>query len=349
MPTEIGKSLNFFGFSLAYSYLCTPIKGIDKIIMYTKTLKRTLLVCLALGQCVTALAQLSDPREKFSITATVDGGTNTDYRWETEDGQLLERGRLRQDVNARLRMNVKLLGNQRFSLAFSPFYNFSAQNMKPNADGPQLNLPIPDTQHHFGGSFTANYNTQWLGKPFTLMGMLTGNFSKYGYENFSAMLGAMFAITRNRTTYLGLGAICLLGTSVRWPLYPLIVYTHRFDDRWSINCMETNNYLYYQVSPKVRCAVGMELATDKMYLRPDREDLPRKAEISELAERFGVFADLQATKELTFNVGMGATVPFYSRLRESGYNKTYMRMYDHVKPFVKLQMKYRIFSDKKSE
>ena len=93
----------------------------------------------------------------------------------------------------------------------------------------------------------------------------------------------------------------------------------------------------------------MERATDKMYLRPDREDLTRKAEISELAERFGVFADLQATKELTFNVGVGATVPFYSRLRESGYNKTYMRMYDHVKPFVKLQMKYRIFSDKKSE
>ena len=27
----------------------------------------------------------------------------------------------------------------------------------------------------------------------------------------------------------------------------------------------------------------------------------------------------------------------------------YMRMYDHVKPFVKLQMKFRIFSDNKSE
>jgi len=329
--------------------LCTfaaQILRVDRSIMDIKTLKRTLLVCLAVGQCVTALAQLSDPREKFSITASVDGGTNTDYRWETEDGQLLETGRLRQDINARLRMNVKLLGNQRFSLSFSPFYNFSAQNMKPDADGPQLNLPIPDAQHHFGGGFTANYNTLWLGKPFTLMGMVSGNFSKYGYENFSAMLGAMFAITRNRTTYLGLGAICLLGTSVRWPLYPLLIYTHRFDDRWSINCMETNNYLYYQVSPKLRCAVGMELATDKMFLRPDREDLPRKAEISELAERFGVFADLQATKEQEFNVGLGATVPFYSRLRESGYNTTYMRMYDHVKPFVKLQMKYRIFKNK---
>ena len=90
-------------------------------------------------------------------------------------------------------------------------------------------------------------------------------------------------------------------------------------------------------------------STDKMFLRPDREDLPRKAEISELAERFGVFADIQATKEMLFNIGLGATVPFYSRLRESGYNKTYMRMYDHVKPFVKLQMKFRIFSDNKSE
>ena len=65
-------------------------------------------------------------------------------------------------------------------------------------------------------------------------------------------------------------------------------------------------------------------------------------EISEFAERFGVFADLQATKDISLNFGLGTTVPFYSRRRESGYNKTYMRMYDHVKPFLKLQMKYSI-------
>lgn len=49
-----------------------------------------------------------------------------------------------------------------------------------------------------------------------------------------------------------------------------------------------------------------------------------------------------ATQELSLNMGLGITVPFYNRLRESGYNKTYMRMYDHVKPFVKLQLKYTI-------
>ena len=309
--------------------------------------KRIVILCLTAAQCMSAFAQLGDPREKFSLTATVDGGTNTDYKWKTEDGQLLETGRLRQNLNARLRVGLKLLGSQRFSLSFNPFYNFSARNLKPDAGGPQLNLPIPDAQHHFGGGFMATYNTQWLGKPFTLMGMVTGNFSQYGYENFSAICGGVFAITRNRNTYLALGAICLVGTSVRWPLYPMIIYSHRFNDRWSINCLETNNYLYYQVSPKLRCALGMEIVTDKMFLRPEQEDLPRKAEISELAERFGLFADVKVAKELTLNAGLGATVPFYSRLRESGYNKTYMRMYDHVKPFVKLQLKYSIMAEKR--
>ena len=315
--------------------------------MTRQNAKQIMVLCCALLQCLTMMAQLSDPREKLGITASVDGSTNTDYRWETEDGQLLENGRLRQSISARLRANVRLLGNERFSLSFNPFYNFNTRNLKADADGPQLQLPIPNAHHHFGGGFTGTYNTQWLGKPFTVMAMLTGNFSQYGYENFSAMGGAVFTITRNRNTYLALGGIVLLGTSVRWPLYPLIVYSHRFNDRWSINCMETNNYLYYQATPKLRYALGMELASDKIYLRPDQKDLPRKAEISTLSERFGVFADYQAAQGLTLNFGLGITVPFYSRLRESGYNKTYMRMYDHVKPFVKLQLKYSIQSGRK--
>lgn len=307
---------------------------------------RTIIAGLAAMQCLTAAAQLGDPREKLSITAEVDGATNTDYHWETTDGHLLENGRLRQGVNARLKANVRLIGSQRFSLAFNPFYNFSTRSLKANDDGPKLDMPIPDAHHHYGGGLMATYNTKWLGKPFTLTGTITGNFSQYGYENFSAMAGALFTITRNRSTYLALGGLLLVGTSISWPLFPLIVYNHRFDDHWSISCLETNNYLYYQASPKLRCALGMEIVTDKIFIRPKREDLPEKMEISELSERFGLFADLMATRQLSLNLGLGVTVPFYNRLRESGYNKTYMRLYDHVKPFVKLQLKYSISQSK---
>jgi len=49
------------------------------------------------------MGQLSDPREKLSITATVDGSTNTDYRWESEDGDVLETGRVRRRIGASAR------------------------------------------------------------------------------------------------------------------------------------------------------------------------------------------------------------------------------------------------------
>jgi len=62
-----------------------------------------------------------------------------------------------------------------------------------------------------------------IGIPFTLMAMGTANFSQYGYECISGMVGGIFSITRNQRTYLGLGVICLIGTSVSWPLYPMFI------------------------------------------------------------------------------------------------------------------------------
>ena len=62
--------------------------------------KRTTIICFAILQSMVMMGQLSDPREKLSITATVDGSTNTDYRWESEDGDVLETGRVRRRGSA---------------------------------------------------------------------------------------------------------------------------------------------------------------------------------------------------------------------------------------------------------
>ncbi len=307
------------------------------------THKRHITLLFSMFFTIAALhAQFNDPRETFSISATVDGATNTDYHWESRDNERLEDGRMKHGVNARIRANVKLLGNQLYSLSFSPFYNFSNKELRASKAIVSQPFNLPTSHHHYGGSLTASYNTIAFHKPLTLMATGTGNFSRYGYENASGMLGGIFSITRNQKTYLAVGAMYLIGTSVSWPLYPVIIYTHRFDNRWSINCLETNNYLYYQASPAVRCAVGMELETDKIYLRPKTDDLPPKMEISQVSERFGFFATVQASKEISLNFGTGITVPFYGRLRQSGHNHTYMTMHDHVKPFVKMNVKYSL-------
>ena len=289
-----------------------------------------------------AHAQFGDPREKFSITADVDGATNSDYYWKDDNGQRVEEGRLKPGVTARVRANLKVLGNQQFSLSVSPFYRYSSRELSANDTYGAPLLDIPREHHHYGGNIMANYNTRWLGKPFTLMAMATANFSQYGYECTSSMIGGIFSITRNQKTYLGLGFMCLFGTSVSWPLYPMVIYNHQFNNRWSISCMEVNNYLHYQASRALRLSFGMEMESDKIYLRPKVADLPEKVEISQISERIGIFTNIQASRELSFNLGLGASVPFYGRLRQSGHNKTYMKLYDKVKPFVRLRVKYAI-------
>lgn len=299
---------------------------------------------IALMLCpLSLLAQLNDPSERFSLSATVDGCTNTNFTWRTsKKGDQLAGGRMEYGVNVHVRSNVQLLTTKTFAVSLAPFYNFSNREFRTVWGAERLGFELPDEHHHYGGTLSLTYNLKAFGKPLTLLGMGTGNFSQYGFENASGMLGGMVAITRNQRTFLGLGAIYLLGTSVTWPLYPLFVYSHKFDDRWSISCMETNNYLYYQASPKVRCALGMELETDKFYFRPKASDLPKKAMYSQVSERLGMFADVQATKEIALNFGVGMEVPFYGRLRESGYNHNYMTLRDHVKPFVKMRVKYSI-------
>ena len=296
-------------------------------------------ICL---MCIQGHAQFGDPREKFSLSATVDGATNTDFTWKSEQGERLAGGRMKQGVNVKVKSSVQLLSNKMFALSLSPFYNFSNRELRTEWGADHLGFTLPTEHHHYGGTLTMTCNLLAFGKPLMLMGMGTGNFSQFGYENASGMVGGMFMLTRNQRTVLGVGAIYLLGSAVSWPLYPMIIYSHKFNDRWSINCMEAYNYLYYQASPKVKYSLGTELETDKFYFRPKMENLPKKCMYSQVSERIGLFADVQATKELTLNVGMGIDLPFYGRLRESGYNHNYMTLRNHAKPFVKMTAKYSL-------
>ena len=109
-----------------------------------------------------------------------------------------------------MRANLKVLGNRQFALSVSPFYRYSNKELNANDINGASLFDVPKEHHHYGSSLIANYNTQWLGKPFTLMAMGTVNFSQYGFEDASSMIGGFFSITRNQKTFLGLGVICLI-------------------------------------------------------------------------------------------------------------------------------------------
>ncbi len=290
-----------------------------------------------------ANAQLSNPREKFSITAKITGSPNTSYSWKQPSGETVADGKMKSDLNASIHASIKLVTTKKLTLSLNPFYNVSTRDLDTEWGNSPLAFTLPDVHHHYGANLMLTYQLQALGKPLTLLGTGTGNFSQYGFESAQGMLGGLFTITRNRNTYLSVGAIYLLGSAIVWPLYPMIVYNHRIDNQWSLNIMGVNNHLYYQKSSKLKYSLGMELETSRIFFRPSVNGLPEKSQISLLAEHFGVFADWQASKSVVLTAGTGITVPFFVRLQESGYNKSYLNLTSRVKPFLSLKAKYALF------
>jgi len=292
---------------------------------------------------MTSKAQTSDPREKFSISATVISSPDADYSWEMPSGAAVADGTMKRDLKVNVKANIPLLKTKKLSVSLSPFYNFTSLRMDTEWGTSPMAFSLPSAHHHYGSSLTLTYQLQAWGKPLTLIGMGTGNLSQFGYESAQGMLGAMMTLKRTRETYLAVGAIYLLGTAVYWPLYPMVVYSHRFNSRWNLNVMGVNNHLYYQASPKLKYSLGMELDASKLYFRPETKGLPERAQIGLLAERVGLFADWQAGKSVLLSVGAGVSVPFYVRLQESGYADSYMNLKGNVKPFLSLKAKYSIF------
>ncbi len=54
-------------------------------------------------------AQLSDPREKFSITAEITGSPNTSYTWKQPSGETVADGKMKNDFNAVIHASIKLV------------------------------------------------------------------------------------------------------------------------------------------------------------------------------------------------------------------------------------------------
>lgn len=312
--------------------------------MISTTMLKTVLRVFIMTMFPVALhAQLSlgNQRERFSLSATVSGSTNSDYTWDEKHRDNIADGRMYRTMNVRLRSNINMWSNRIFGVSVSPFYNYNTTHLQTNWRGTPM-FDFPKEHHHYGATLTASMNMLLGKKPMTLMATTAPNLSENGFENMSGVIASIVHVTRSQTTYLALGAFYLYLTPFSWPLYPLFIYRHKFDDRWSVSLMEANDFIYYQATPKLKYALGAELVSDIMYFRPDNPNLPKKAIYSLLSERVGLYATLQISDEISMELSGGVNIPFRGRVMESGRRDVYMRLHDKAKPYIQLKMNYSV-------
>ena len=73
----------------------------------------------------------------------------------------------------------------------------------------------------------------------------------------------------------GIGMIGLINTTSPWPVFPMLVYRHRFDKRWSMEIMSPQFRLTCAVNPSNRITAGLAIDGDRFYVTPRNPQLPK--------------------------------------------------------------------------
>lgn len=87
------------------------------------------------------------------------------------------------------------------------------------------------------------------------------------------MSGGVSAMTL--ASSFGIGMIGLINTTSPWPVFPMLVYRHRFDKRWSMEIMPPQFRLTCAVNPSNRITAGLAIDGDRFYVTPRNPQLPK--------------------------------------------------------------------------
>lgn len=87
------------------------------------------------------------------------------------------------------------------------------------------------------------------------------------------MSGGVSAMTL--ASSFGIGMIGLINTTSPWPVFPMLVYRHRFDKRWSMEIMPPQFRLTCAVNPSNRITAGLAIDGDRFYVAPRNPQLPK--------------------------------------------------------------------------
>lgn len=168
-------------------------------------MKRWMLMMAVMCQ-VAVYAQLSigNPKEKFSLSATVDRVADSDYTWDTDENEDIADGRMKRTMSAKLKSNIKLVSGPLGSVSIAPFYNYSTTRLETEWKGVSM-FDFPDKHHHYGATLSASMNmllgSREHGKPMTILATTAPNFSENGFEQMSGVVGAMVYVTRTPQDY----------------------------------------------------------------------------------------------------------------------------------------------------
>lgn len=196
--------------------------------------------------------------------------------WETtpshdytlkHDGNVIKRGRMRNEHTVKFSTVVPIVDKGRFTLNAKGYANFFVNDFSETNEN----------YSYYKGELASSYILDVGGKPFILRGTVSYDGYNSGFGCIDATFTALYMMKNSaRTTFgIGMGGMLLYD---KIPVVPVLIYSHEFSPTWRIDMtLPSNAYMRCQFANRHRLSLGTVLATDQFYCKPDIEALPSKA------------------------------------------------------------------------
>jgi len=193
-------------------------------------------------------------------------------RWETLPSYRYkikgsgESGRMESATNVHFQSTFPFYTHGKLTLAAN--VNMDYYHLEPDAQQTPSTPIFPETETghiYYWGSLAATYHTQLFKRPLLLIGSVEADGWHHGLEYSKVNLMASMLLYMSRRDRVTVGLYANYPFKVT-PIIPLVVWTHQFSPRWTLDATLPNRaYLRYQRGCH-RLSAGVQMEADRFYL-----------------------------------------------------------------------------------
>lgn len=191
--------------------------------------------------------------------------------------------------------------------------------------------------------FTTTLRTQIGGRPFMGLALANSEWGDGGFERLSATVMGLSMVRADRATQLGIGLLGMVNTSSKVPVFPVVMYRHRFDNRWLINVYGGMMGVDYTPTGNDLISVGCDIDVKAFYFKPRTEKgLPDRCRFTLTSFRPMAKYRRRLSRNLYVEAKGGVSLKMSCRVNGRTGTKEYFRCKEGAAPFVEWGLSYSL-------
>lgn len=263
-----------------------------------------------------------------------------DYEF-TGHSKLLHSGTASDAYVTNVRLSVPVMKIHSGTLSLSGHYNYMHQEFKPQMPAASAGYVHFDDKHHtWGAAAMYNFRSTLWGKMLMGHAVINAECSRYGFERISGFAAATMLIKRTEYSSFSAGAVLLLNSASRWPLFPFVTYWRKFNDKWQLSLVMPQCHVQYNISQKDKLMLGTTIGGEHYYIRPKHAELPSTCMYSRSYVRPELVYEHSFTPLMRCSVRCGSIFYINGRLNSDSGNRKYVEIEHDASAFVQVAFSY---------